>query len=716
MARRDDAWQRRSRAHTAIPPTLPPHPSTRHHWLAMTMILLAGALAYANSLRGPFVLDDQASIVNNAHLRHLWPPLGALTAERDSPLAGRPIASLSLALNYALGGLDVRGYHLANIALHLCVGLLLFGIVRGTLDLPKLRGGPADGGGSTSIALISALIWVVHPLNSEAVNYVTQRTELLMGLFYGLTLFSSVRAHSSTRPDRWFRLAVVSCALGMGCKESMVTCPVLVALFDRAFVYDSYGEMWRSRWRWYAGLGATWAVLALLLWSGPRTHSAGFSTGVSPWTYLLNQCVIVTQYVRLALWPKDLVFIYGIPRTVVLSDVVPLAALVVSLAVAAALVWWRRPMVGFLGLWVFFTLAPTSSVVPIATEVGAERRMYLPLAGLIVLAVLAFRTLVGRAAVHVPGSWRESPFWSVAGWALVATVSIALMKTTVDRNREYQSGLTLAQTALARWPTGPAHHTVAVELILGGRTEEAWPHLQAAILETPRAHYTMGVALMDNQRWAEAVEHLQAFVRAEPSLEQVVSARSLMGQAWLRLGRPDAAVEQFQLALQMSPSALDAHVGLGDGLSQQGHFDDAIGHYRTYLAARPDDVMVLTNLGRALATVGREAEGVDAFRRVLTLDPQNSQATRNLSLLLFNRGDYTEAATYARRVVRERPADAVGHDLLGMALAELSKWDESITELREARRLDPTNTDFQDHLARTLQLRASSMRGSTASN
>jgi hypothetical protein len=182
----------------------------------MTMILLAGALAYANSLRGPFVLDDQASIVNNAHLRHLWPPLGALTAERDSPLAGRPIASLSLALNYALGGLDVRGYHLANIALHLCVGLLLFGIVRGTLDLPKLRGGPADGGGSTSIALISALIWVVHPLNSEAVNYVTQRTELLMGLFYGLTLFSSVRAHSSTRPDRWFRLAVVSWRSSIG--------------------------------------------------------------------------------------------------------------------------------------------------------------------------------------------------------------------------------------------------------------------------------------------------------------------------------------------------------------------------------------------------------------------------------------------------------------------------------------------------------------------
>lgn len=707
---------RRGRAHPAISPTRSPHHSRRYHWLAMIVILLAGAVAYANSLRGPFVLDDQPSIVNNPHLLHLWPPLSALTAERDSPLAGRPVASLSLALNYALGGLDVRGYHLGNIALHLCVGLLLFGIVRGTLELPKMRGGPANGEGSTSIAFISALIWVVHPLNTEAVNYVTQRTELLMGLFYGLTLFSSIRAHSSTHPKRWFGLAVVSCALGMGCKESMVTCPVLVALFDRAFVYDSYREMWRSRWRWYVGLGATWTVLVLLLWSGPRTHSAGFSTGVSPWTYLLNQCVILTQYFRLALWPKDLVFIYGIPRTLVLSDVVPLAALVVSLLVLSALAWWRRPMVGFLGLWVFFTLAPTSSVVPIATEVGAERRMYLPLAGLIVLVVLTVRTLAGRAAVRGPGVWRESRLWSIAGWALVATVSIALAKTTVDRNREYQSGLTLAQTALARWPTGPAHHTVAVELMLVGRTDEAWPHLRAAILETPRAHYTMGVALMDNERWAEAVEHLQAFVRAEPSLEQVVSARSLMGQAWLRQGRPEAAIEQFRLALDMNPFELDAHVGLGDGLGQQGHFVEAIDHYRAFLAARPDNVTVLTNLGRALATIGREAEGIDAFRRVLTLDPQNSQAARNLSLLLLNQGSYAEAATYARRVVQARPADAVGHDLLGMALAELSQWDESIAELREACRLDPTNTDFQGHLAHVLQLRASSMRGRTTSD
>jgi tetratricopeptide (TPR) repeat protein len=663
---------RRPRADPSSPLTPSPPLPTRHHWLAIAGIVLAGALAYANSLSGPFVLDDQASIVNNSHLRHLWPPLRPFGADQDSSLAGRPIATLSLAINFAVGGLDVRGYHLANIVLHLCAGLLLFGIVRRTLDLPAMRG--RAHGSPASIACATALLWVLHPLNTDAVNYLTQRTELLMALCYGLTLYCSLRAHQSLRPRVWLGLGVASCAVGMGCKESMVTCPVLVVLFDRAFAYGSYREMFRARGRWYLALGATWAVLVLLNWSGPRTHSAGFSSGVSPWTYLLNQCVMITHYLRLAIWPTDLVFIYGTPRPLALGDVLLPAAFIVSLAALAIWAWYRRPAVGFLGLWLFITLSPTSSVVPIATEVGAERRMYLPLAGLMVLAVIGARWLVARTVTRVPIRWRTALVWRVAGWVAVAAAALALTKGTIDRNREYQSALGLAQTALARWPTGQAHHTVAIELLLGGRTDEAWPHLQAAIRDTPVARYTLGVALMGRGRWTEAIEQLNAFVRAEPWREQAVAARSLMGQAWLQQGQPDAAVEQFRLALQMNPSGLDARAGLADALSQQGRFDEAIGHYRTYVAERPD----------------------------------NAQATRNLAMLLFNRGEYTEAATHARRAVDARPADAVSHDLLGVALAELSQWDDAIAELREARRLDPTNTDVQEHLERVLQSRAAS--------
>jgi protein O-mannosyl-transferase len=336
-------------------------PRASRHWVVVAAMCVAGIAAYGNSLSAPFVLDDQVSIVENLHIRQLWPPGSALTAEQDSPLAGRPIVSLSLALNYAVGGSDPRGYHVANIAIHLFAALLVFGIVRRTFDLLIARGrarGPA-----VLIAAFAAAVWLVHPLNTEAVSYVTQRTELLMGLCVFLTLYASLRAHQD-HPSMWLPLAVASCAVGMGCKESMVTCPVLVLLFDRAFVYDSYREMFRALWRWYVALAATWSVLLLLNWSGPRMHSAGFSAGVSPWIYLMNQCVMIARYLQLTFWPRDLVFIYGVPQPLALGDVWPSALFVTALAVAAVVLWLRRPALGFLAMWVFITLSPTSSIVP----------------------------------------------------------------------------------------------------------------------------------------------------------------------------------------------------------------------------------------------------------------------------------------------------------------------------------------------------------------
>src|SRR5262249_11699858 len=149
-----------------------------------------------------------------------------------------------------------------------------------------------------------------HPLNTEVDDYITQRTESMMALFYLLTLYAAAWA-SNVRPKSdaagnmawvtrtWSGIAIVACALGMGSKESMVTAPVMVVLYDRVFVFDSMKKAVRARWPLYAGLAATWIVLVAVNWSGSRIHSAGFSTGVSVWTYLLNQSAMIVRYLRL---------------------------------------------------------------------------------------------------------------------------------------------------------------------------------------------------------------------------------------------------------------------------------------------------------------------------------------------------------------------------------------------------------------------------------
>jgi hypothetical protein len=156
------------------------------------LLALVGLLVYLNSIGKPFMFDDMSSVVENDRIRRLSDLPRVLTPERERPVAGRPLVNLSFAVNYAIGRLDVVGYHLFNIAVHVLCGMLLFAVAREALLLPQLPGALAES--ATPIAFIVALLWLLHPLNSEVVSYVTQRTESMMAFFYLLTLYASLRA------------------------------------------------------------------------------------------------------------------------------------------------------------------------------------------------------------------------------------------------------------------------------------------------------------------------------------------------------------------------------------------------------------------------------------------------------------------------------------------------------------------------------------------
>src|SRR6202158_1773882 len=506
-------------------------------WRA-AVIVIAGSLAYSNSLSGPFVFDDTLSILENMQIQQWWRLGSVLFPDRELPVAGRPLVNASFAINYAIGGLDTSGYHAVNVGFHLLCALLVFGVVRRTLELPSLK--KRFGPWSADLAFCVALLWTLHPLNTEAVTYVTQRTELMMGLFYLLTLYAGLRAWQSAGARRWQAIAVASCAAGMACKESMVTAPLMVVLYDGIFLFGSLTQAVRRRWRLYAGLAASWVVLAAMMWSGPRIHSAGFSSGVSSWTYLLNQTLMLTRYLHLAVWPRSQVLIYGWPVSLTLSDVLPYALLVASLLALTIVAAVREPKWGFLGVWFFLTLAPTSSVVPIATEVGAERRMYLPL-----LAVIASLVVAASFIKRMP---------SPAAWMAVVTCSATLAAATWARNREYASGLVLARTSVDRHPSSVAHHYLANELARVGQEGEAIAHLRQALPGAPGAHETLGSLLFKRGEWNEDIDELQAFVREQPMRLEAVAARQLLGRAFAKQQRWQEAIDQYRMGLTKKPS------------------------------------------------------------------------------------------------------------------------------------------------------------------
>ena len=609
------------------------------------LIALAVVLTYANGLSGPFILDDQASIVQNAGIRDLGQLDRVLLPEAESPVAGRPLASLSFALNYAAGGLDVRGYHVVNVALHLGCALLLLAVARRTLDAP-------------APAFAIALLWAVHPLNSEVVNYVTQRTESLMALCYLATLYAAIRAAAPSRHRaRWQRAAVVACALGMTAKEPMATAPLMVALYDRVFLFGSWREALRARGRLYGAFAATWAIPALLIAGSPRAASAGLSSGVSPWTYLLNQAVVITDYLRLSVWPRDLVAYYGWPETLTLADVAPYAVLVIALLIVTIVALIRWPRLGFLGAWFFVILAPSSSIIPIATEVGAERRMYLPLAALVALAVIGTRAAWRRLAPSSRGPRSGGPPQpSVATWAVpLAVVATLLAATTIARTREYASAVTLARTIHERKPTAVSAHMLGEQLGLAGRDAEAIPYLRAAIAGgNSRASYQLGTTLMNTGQADEAIQRLDAFARTygvrqvprwlEPSAPEVVAARLLIGQAQIRRNDWRAAAQQADWILERFPRHVEAHRLRADASFGRQQWPDARAAYAVYLQARPADASAWINYG--VSTVEDDLdEAIAAFERAVQLEPANPTARRLWQLALADRANAASPAT-----------------------------------------------------------------------
>jgi Flp pilus assembly protein TadD len=605
-------------------------------WAVMFAIVVVGVCVFWNSLGAPFIWDDNTAIVNNGTIRSVWPLSDSLSPPLETPVAARPVANLSLAVNYAAGELAVQGYHAWNLAVHIGCALLLFGIVRRTIATVNSRW-PADG-----LASAAALLWLVHPLNSEVVNYTTQRTESMMGLFFLLTLYSAIRARRSKRESRWTALAILSCALGMGTKESMVTAPLIVVLYDRLFEFDSFGDALRSRKLLYTGLAATWLELAALMMGWPRS-TVGTTEAVGPWTYLLNQVEMITRYLRLTFWPGPLVLDYGLPRMLTLRDVIPGAIVLVALLAGTLLVLFRWPRMGFLGAAFFITLAPMSSVVPVLSEVGAERRMYLPLAALIVLVVVLVQLVVDRLSA---GSSKRSKRLLRPFAAAVAIVVLSLGVRTVYRNAEYNNPVSLWQSSVEARPQGRARMLLAAALIADSRRDEAIAELRQAVTDFPDARSALGTELFFLGQFAEAAASLDAFVRTQPSNLNRVPFRILLAQARQSLGDLAEAESQFRAVLALDPSNKAAQEGLllvaiahrkkAERLlrEREAKVLEATEEAKAALRLNDQDFEAHNVLGVALASQGRIGDAIEEFRRALSIKPDDGNARSNLARAL----------------------------------------------------------------------------------
>jgi protein O-mannosyl-transferase len=574
----------------------------RRLWPLLLFGGIAGVL-YARSLPGPFVFDDTISIVENEHVRALWPLSRALGAPPQTSVAGRPLASLSFALSYAAFGLDPRGWRALNVALHAVCGLLLFGLYRRAL---ARTANPSLAQDAPGLAWAAALLWLVHPLATEAVAYVTQRTELLWSLALLGSLYAAERGfereRAGSRARGWLAGSAAAIWLGVGAKEVMAAGPPLLLLYDRAFASGSFREAWRRHRALHAAAFASWLGLAALLASGARDASVGFDLPISAASYALTQFGVIAWYLRLALWPAPLVIAHDWPIASGVGDVWLGIAVVVPLLAATLWACVRRPQLGFPGAWFFAILAPTSSVVPIVSETAAERRMYLPLAAVTLGVVVAAHALLRPRALRV---------------ALASGALLALATASALRLELYRSSSGMWAQVLEVYP----------EHRLRDQIEGA-----------------LGRDLAHSGELAAALPH---FTRASELRPDVASHWSDLGRARLMQGDLEAAAKAFERATDLAPDDPNGQFNLGFVYAKQSRWLDAERTLDRGLVLDPDNATarkalarVLVRRGESLVMDGELASAVPHFQRAVQLDPDFGAAQQDLgeTLIRLQRG------------------------------------------------------------------------------
>ncbi len=455
-------------------------------------IVIAVLVAYANSFQTPFVFDGANYLYEPETVRDIssFDKILKLLDKGQT----RALVYLTFGIDYRIYKYDERGWHATNTAIHIFAALALYGIARHAFR--SWRAQPYFHGVEERAALVVALIWAVHPLNTQSVTYLYQRQESLMGMFYLLTLFSLTKLADAQSAGRrggllWSAISVAACAAGMASKEVMITAPLVVLWYDRVFCARSWGDLLRRRGLYYLALSATWGML---YWLMSRTWGVYASAGildsgrVTPMEYALTQPGVIARYIRLALLPYGLNIDYAWPKAVTwplpdasgaitwLPSDVDWSAIARGFAVVGGLMMltfvamFRAPALGFLGGAFFVVLAPTSSVAPII-DYCFEHRMYLPLAPLLALVVVGIRQ--GWRAMAARCGYSSvivSSVLEITTWLAVAT----LIALTLVRNHDYRSTTALWGDAARKAPENPrAQYNYGVYLQIDGEVDHA---------------------------------------------------------------------------------------------------------------------------------------------------------------------------------------------------------------------------------------------------
>lgn len=662
-------------------------------FIGILSIVIVSVIIFSNTFKSPFIFDDLMQIQDKAKIRNL-----ENYASTKMLFSKRPLAELTFAMNYRLDGLNVFGYHLVNLVIHIINGilafLLTFNLVICSINYPLNQDHKLSKVTNVEIGVVSlfaALIFVAHPIQTESVTYVVQRYSGLAAMFYMASVFLYIRGRmwqlqidSSLKADMrkdedplvrnvapigLFVLCFIFGIMAFLSKENAASLPGVILMAEWV-LFDRSWKGWKRKLIWFLPAIACLAVFILYV-SGAFRGEFDFgklledvsamskeTSHVSRWNYLCTQFNVIVIYVRLLFLPfgQNLDYMYPF-KNGFFDGLTPLAFLFV-IGIIFLGVWnvKKRPLVAFGVFWFIITLSIESSIIPIR-DAMFEHRLYLPMFGFsLVIAYLGYLLLpVNR-------------FWRIV---ILSMVIVGLGTMTYLRNEVYEKRVTIWSDVVAKSP------------------------------QNYRAYYNLGNAFRDENRLDEAIQSYSKALTVKPNF---AFAHDNMGVVLLRKGMVDDAIQHFYEALEKRPHDAMTHCNLGAALMQKGKLDAAIKEFRKALKRNPSLVEARNNLGIALAQQGKLEKAIQNFEKALRIEPENPEIHSNLGFALLLQGKPQESLGHLFEAVRLNPNYAEAHTRLGSALTRLGKYDEAILHFSKALEIAPRLEQAKLGLRRAIAL------------
>lgn len=588
------------------------------------IIVILGILIYSNTFNAPFVFDDIYSITHAPGIKDIRNFFNL-----QSMYDNRNIGFLTFALNYKLHGLNVAGYHIFNLFIHLLNALLVYWLVILTFRTPYASAYLQKDVLKTSdpyrwIPLFTALLFVSHPVQTQAVTYIVQRFASLATLFYLVSLVTYIKARGSDSSKKaryaFFAASIISAVLAMRTKEIAFTLPVMVLLYEFMFFQ---GDI-KKRMLYLLPLLPLLLTMFIIPLSMMRSRGAigideitkiAGSVDVSRWDYLNTQFRVIVTYIRLLFFPvnQNLEYDYPIYRTfftppVFLSFFVLLGVFLSGIYLfyrsfksdQANRFWYR--LIAFGIFWFFVTLSVESSIIPIK-DVIYEHRLYLPSVGYFI-AIMS-----GIVFIYVRLANRTKVLTKVFMPVMILMV-ISLSLTAYARNMIWRDEVTLWEDVLRKSP------------------------------HNDRPHYNLGVAYQEQGRFDDAIREYQTATNLNPNHAK---AYSNMGAVYHQQGRLDDAIREYQTAINLKPDYADTHYNLGLAYYKQGRLDDAVNAFQATIKIKPDYAGAHLNLGLAYHKQGRIDDVVNAFQTAIKIKPDYADAHYNLGVAYQKQGRLDDA-------------------------------------------------------------------------